>query len=257
MNADMKWLDNPEVFKVNQLESHSDHCYYLDYSDMKKEKNPLVSIIVPVYNVEKYVEQCILSLLNQTYRNIEIIAVNDGSKDESPQKILDLAKKDKRIKLLNQENKGVSATRNNGLNSANGDFIIFVDADVSEEIFLAKYKLGKNLKGVADFLKKPSQMYDLICKTNNPQLDIIFTGVLDDGVISEDEESMMKQFIDMYSDKYDRIVLSSDVDGRIAKYCDGTVIMYEESEFGELSAENYVDELENNKCNVLGVVING
>ena len=78
-----------------------------------------------------------------------------------------------------------------------------------------------------------------------------------DGVISEDEESMMKQFIDMYSDKYDRIVLSSDVDGRIAKYCDGTVIMYEESEFGELSAENYVDELENNKCNVLGVVING
>ena len=61
-------------------------------------------------------------------------------------------------------------------------------------------------------------MYDLICKTNNPQFDIIFTGVLDDGVISEDEESMMKQFIDMYSDKYDRIVLSSDVDGRIAKY---------------------------------------
>ena len=76
-------------------------------------------------------------------------------------------------------------------------------------------------------------------------------------MISEDEESMMKQFIDMYSDKYDRLVLSSDVDGRIAKYCDGTVIMYEESEFGELSAENYVDELENNKCNVLGVVING
>ena len=138
-----------------------------------------------------------------------------------------------------------------------GKKVIFVDADVSEEIFLAKYKLGKNLKGVADFLKKPSQMYDLICKTNNPQLDIIFTGVLDDGVISEDEESMMKQFIDMYSDKYDRLVLSSDVDGRIAKYCDGTVIMYEESEFGELSAENYVDELENNKCNVLGVVING
>ena len=138
-----------------------------------------------------------------------------------------------------------------------GKKVIFVDADVSEEIFLAKYKLGKNLKGVADFLKKPSQMYDLICKTNNPQLDIIFTGVLDDCVISEDEESMMKQFIDMYSDKYDRIVLSSDVDGRIAKYCDGTVIMYEESEFGELSAENYVDELENNKCNVLGVVING
>ena len=121
-----------------------------------------------------------------------------------------------------------------------GEKVLFIDADIMSEIFLGKYKLGKNLKGVADFLKKPSQMYDLICKTNNPQL-----------------ESMMKQFIDMYSDRYDRIVLSSDVDGRIAKYCDGTVIMYEESEFGELSAENYVDELENNKCNVLGVVING
>ena len=137
-----------------------------------------------------------------------------------------------------------------------GEKVLFIDADIMSEIFLGKYKLGKNLKGVADFLKKPSQMYDLICKTNNPQFDIIFTGVLDDGVISEDEESMMKQFIDMYSDKYDRIVLSSDVDGRIAKYCDGTVIMYEESEFGELSAEKYTNELENNKCNVLGVVIN-
>ena len=45
MNADMKWLDNPEVFKVNQLEPHSDHCYYLDYSDMKKEKNPFITVI--------------------------------------------------------------------------------------------------------------------------------------------------------------------------------------------------------------------
>ena len=137
-----------------------------------------------------------------------------------------------------------------------GKKVIFVDADVSEEIFLAKYKLGKNLKGVADFLKNPSETADLICKTNNPDFDIIFTGVLDDGVITEDEEAVMKQLIDMYSAEYDRVVVSSDEDGRIAKYCDGTVIMYEESEFGELSAEKYTNELENNKCNVLGVVIN-
>lgn len=119
--------------------------------ESKKEKNPLVSIIVPVYNVEKYVEQCILSLLNQTYRNIEIIAVNDGSKDESPQKILDLAKKDKRIKLLNQENKGVSATRNNGLNSADGDFIIFVDADDYLKEDFVEYMLNLINKDTADF----------------------------------------------------------------------------------------------------------
>ena len=119
--------------------------------EAKKEKSPLVSIIIPVYNVEKYVEQCILSLLNQTYSNIEIIAVNDGSKDESPQKILDLAKKDKRIKLLNQENKGVSAARNNGLNSANGDFIIFVDADDYLKEDFVEYMLKLINKDAADF----------------------------------------------------------------------------------------------------------
>lgn len=97
---------------------------------------------------------------------------------------------------------------------------------------------------------------NLICKTNNADMDIIFTGVLDDGVISEDEEEMMKKLIFIYSADYDRIVMSSDEEGRIAKYCDGTVIIYNESEFGEYAAQNYKNELESNKCNVLGVVIN-
>lgn len=70
-------------------------------------------------------------------------------------------------------------------------------------------------------------------------MDIIFTGVLDDGVISEDEEEMMKKLIFIYSADYDRIVMSSDEEGRIAKYCDGTVIIYNESEFGEYAAQNY------------------
>ena len=56
-----------------------------------------------------------------------------------------------------------------------GEKVLFIDADIMSEIFLGKYKLGKNLKGVADFLKKPSQMYDLICKTNNPQLNTILS----------------------------------------------------------------------------------
>ena len=109
---------------------------------------------------------------------------------------------------------------------SDGEKVLFIDADIMSEIFLGKYKLGKNLKGVADFLKNPSETADLICKTNNPDFDIIFTGVLDDGVITEDEEAVMKQLIDMYSAEYDRVVVSSDEDGRIAKYCDGTVIMY-------------------------------
>ena len=139
---------------------------------------------------------------------------------------------------------------------ATGEKVLFIDADIMSEIFLGKYKLGKNLKGVADFMRNPEKQNDLICKTNNADMDIIFTGVLDDGVISEDEEEMMKKFIFIYSADYDRIVMSSDEEGRIAKYCDGTVIIYNESEFGEYAAQNYKNELESNKCNVLGVVIN-
>lgn len=139
---------------------------------------------------------------------------------------------------------------------ATGEKVLFIDADIMSEIFLGKYKLGKNLKGVADFMRNSEKQNDLICKTNNADMDIIFTGVLDDGVISEDEEEMMKKLIFIYSADYDRIVMSSDEEGRIAKYCDGTVIIYNESEFGEYAAQNYKNELESNKCNVLGVVIN-
>lgn len=137
-----------------------------------------------------------------------------------------------------------------------GEKVLFIDADIVSDIFLGKYKLGKNLKGVADFMREPDSENNLICKTNNANMDIIFTGVLDDGVITENEEAMIKKLIFIYSEDYDRIVMSSDEDGRIAKYCDGTVIIYNESEFGEYAAQNYKNELESNKCNVLGVVIN-
>lgn len=137
-----------------------------------------------------------------------------------------------------------------------GEKVLFIDADIVSDIFLGKYKLGKNLKGVADFMREPESENNLICKTNNANMDIIFTGVLDDGVITENEEAMIKKLLFIYSEDYDRIVMSSDEEGRIAKYCDGTVIIYNESEFGEYAAQNYKKELESNKCNVLGVVIN-
>lgn len=89
----------------------------------------LISIIIPVYNKEKYLDKCIKSAVNQDYKNIEIIIINDGSEDNSEQIISKWLKKDYRIKYLNQENKGVSYTRNRGLLSANGDYIFFLDAD--------------------------------------------------------------------------------------------------------------------------------
>lgn len=89
----------------------------------------LISIIVPVYNVESYLAQCIESLINQTYKNLEIILIDDGSTDKSGE-ICDLYKdKDNRIKVIHKQNGGLSSARNTGLDIARGDYIGFVDSD--------------------------------------------------------------------------------------------------------------------------------
>ena len=95
------------------------------------EANNIVyfSIIIPVYNVEKYLPKCLDSLINQTYGDIEIICVNDGSIDNSLQVLNEYAQKDARIKVINQENNGVSTARNVGIDNATGDYLLFVDAD--------------------------------------------------------------------------------------------------------------------------------
>lgn len=89
----------------------------------------LISVIVPVYNVEPYVAECIESIQNQTYMNLEIILVNDGSTDASGDICDKYAAYDERIQVIHKENAGVSAARNTGIESANGDYIGFVDSD--------------------------------------------------------------------------------------------------------------------------------
>lgn len=91
--------------------------------------NPKISVIVPIYNTEKYLRNCLDSIINQTYQNLEIILVDDGSTDNSGVIIDDYAKKDKRIKVIHQKNQGQSTARNNGLKIATGDFVSFVDSD--------------------------------------------------------------------------------------------------------------------------------
>lgn len=91
--------------------------------------NPLVSIIVPVYNVENYVDRCVESLINQSYKNIQIVLIDDGSTDQSGKKCDEYAKKDSRIDVLHCENGGPGAARNIGIDNANGEFISFVDSD--------------------------------------------------------------------------------------------------------------------------------
>ena len=95
---------------------------------MKNSKK--VSIIVPVYNAEKFIDKCIQSLINQTYQNIEIILSNDGSKDNSLKKIKDWEKKyPDKIKCESHKNQGVGMTRNKGIALATGDYLTFVDSD--------------------------------------------------------------------------------------------------------------------------------
>lgn len=92
-------------------------------------KEPLISIIVPVYGVEKYLTQCVQSLINQTYKNLEIILVDDGSPDNSGALCDELAKTDTRIKVIHRPNGGLSAARNDGLAIASGEMLGFVDSD--------------------------------------------------------------------------------------------------------------------------------
>lgn len=91
--------------------------------------NPLISIIVPTYNVEKYIRTCIESILAQTYRNVEVIIVNDGSTDQSLAVISDLICSHHNVKVINQKNQGLSVARNTGIDVATGKYIIFVDPD--------------------------------------------------------------------------------------------------------------------------------
>ena len=90
---------------------------------------PLISVIVPIYNVERYLKQCIDSIIVQTYSNLEIILVDDGSLDACPQICDDYAKKDKRIRVLHKKNGGLSDARNAGLEIASGQYVGFVDSD--------------------------------------------------------------------------------------------------------------------------------
>ena len=91
--------------------------------------NPLISVIVPIYNVEKYLARCVDSIVNQTYKNLEIILVDDGSPDRCPQMCDDYAEKDSRIKVVHKKNGGLSDARNAGMAVATGEYISFIDSD--------------------------------------------------------------------------------------------------------------------------------
>ena len=113
---------------------------------METENSPLVSIIVPVYNVANYIGECLDSLLNQTYRNIEIILINDGSSDESEKICKEYLVNDPRIKYVYQDNAGLSMARNRGIDLATGEYLTFVDSDD----YIKDYMIEVMIKAIAN-----------------------------------------------------------------------------------------------------------
>lgn len=119
---------------------------------MEKEYNPLVTFVIPCYNVELYIEKCIRSILNQTYMNIEVIPVDDGSPDKSGEIIDKLSIEDNRVKPLHKENGGVSSARNVGIEAASGDYIVFVDGDDYIAPDYAAYMIDIAINNDAEFV---------------------------------------------------------------------------------------------------------
>ena len=117
-----------------------------------------ISVIVPVYNVEQYLERCVNSIINQTYTNLEIILVNDGSTDNSGKLCDELAKKDERIRVIHKENGGLSDARNRGIDESESDLVGFIDSD--------------------DYIDR--DMYEILLKNlNNTDADLSMCGLYD------------------------------------------------------------------------------
>ena len=139
----------------------------------------IFTIIVPIYNVEKYLDECINSVMKQSYKNIELILVNDGSTDNSMNICETYSRKDKRIKIINKKNAGLSAARNDGIDIANGNYILFLDGD-------------DYFKG--DFL---GDIYNLI--KNNHMPDIVFGDsinyVFPNGKLKEERYGFKSSFL--------------------------------------------------------------
>lgn len=116
-------------------------------------KQPLISVIIPVYGVEKYIAQCLESVINQTYKNLEIIVINDGTKDRSADIAKEYAAKDSRIKVYDFKNGGLSVARNRGLEIATGEYISYLDSDDWLDTKMYETLLETAMKNEADMVK--------------------------------------------------------------------------------------------------------
>ncbi|MCR2822025.1 glycosyltransferase family 2 protein [Lederbergia panacisoli] len=128
--------------------------------------NPIISIIVPVYNVQSYLPRCINSILDQTFSDFELLLINDGSTDNSGNICDEYSKKDSRIIVIHKENGGVSSARNVGIDAAKGEYLAFIDSDdfIHQKMYEILYQIASNYSSdvvVCDFLKVQNENVSL------------------------------------------------------------------------------------------------
>lgn len=156
----------------------------------------LISIIIPVYNSEKYLVCCLEHIINQTYQNIEIILIDDGSKDGSSKICDEYARKDKRIKVIHKQNNGAAAARNTGLDIASGEYIAFVDSDDYIELNMYQEMMKVNQQYDCDLV-----LCD--CYKENESTKIIFTHDIREGYYDKDM---------LYKEYFPTLLMTNSVD---------------------------------------------
>lgn len=158
----------------------------------RENSKHLVTVIIPVYNVEQYLEKCLESIINQTYKKLQIILVNDGSTDHSYQICLEYQKKDERIEVINKENGGLSSARNAGLNHAKGEYCYFVDSDDYVKETLIEDAVKEMEAAQADLVVFG---YQKIFENDNEPEEFVPDNTVD---ILEDITDRMDYFTDVY-----------------------------------------------------------
>ena len=206
---------------------------------------PKISVIVPVYNVENYLRQCLDSIIAQTFSDIEIICVNDGSEDSSRAILETYSQKDNRIKIIDKENGGLSSARNAGMKIAEGEFISFIDSDdwVNSEML---EKLYKNIMALnTDISICAVNLYDETLKKNdsaNPYFSLGYFDETFDGLDPVVRNLMKKILAKQMETKTTTIIMTSHNLRELEDICDNLGLLYK----GGILFESEVDSLKTN-----------
>lgn len=132
--------------------------------------------------------------------------------------------------------------------------VLFIDADYSNSIFLSKYKLGKDLKGVCEFLDGTQKPADIICSTSKGDLDIVFTGDPEKRKRLLGEDASFRRLLDTYCEQYEYVIISTP-STEVARLCDGTIDIMENDNYSERKAKKEVSKLDSDGCKVMGVIV--